>query len=156
MPPDKGNRPYEWDTIPGPGAYTTTGNQKGEGVMGDAPSFSMVGRKAVPGASSASPGPVYSPRSKARMGDGSHYTFGSSRDPGQLGGTSKKTNASKAPGPGDDDTNTTATGASSLGYTLRLTRRQVHLESSRADDQLRPVARPDAVPDAGAPQLLHS
>lgn len=93
----KGNRPYEWDSIPGPGAYSASSNQKGEGVMGDAPSFSMVGRKAVPGASSASPGPVYSPRSKGRMGDGSHYTFGSSRDPGQLGGLSKKSSASKAP-----------------------------------------------------------
>jgi len=127
----KGNRPYEWDSIPGPGAYSASSNQKGEGVMGDAPSFSMVGRKAVPGASSASPGPVYSPRSKGRMGDGSHYTFGSSRDPGQLGGLSKKSSASKAPGPGDYETNTTAKGASSLGDSPRYgfgtsTQRETH------------------------------
>ena len=119
MPPDKGKRPYEWDTIPGPGAYTITGNQKSEGVMGAAPSFSMVGRKPVPGPSNASPGPVYSPRSKAQMGDGSSYTFGSSRDPGQLGGGGRKAYSSKAPGPGDYDTHTTAKGASSLGDSPR-------------------------------------
>jgi len=119
MPPDKGKRPYEWDTIPGPGAYTISGNQKSEGVLGAAPSYSMVGRKPVPGPSNASPGPVYSPRSKAQMGDGSSYTFGSSRDPGQLGGGGRKANSSQAPGPGDYDTHTTAKGASSLGDSPR-------------------------------------
>ena len=136
MPPDKGKRPYEWDTIPGPGAYTVSGNQKGEGVMGAAPSFSMVGRKPVPGPSNASPGPVYSPRSKAQMGDGSSYTFGSSRDPGQLGGGGTKATSSKAPGPGDYDTHTTAKGASSLGDSPRYgfgtaTQRETHSARGR-------------------------
>lgn len=74
--------------------------------MGDAPSFSMVGRIAPPRADSASPGPVYSPRAKGQMGDGSQYTFGTSRG----GGAPIKT-----PGPGDYETHTTARGASSIG-----------------------------------------
>ena len=142
MPPDKGKRPYEWDTIPGPGAYTITGNQKGEGVMGAAPSFSMVGRKPVPGPSNASPGPVYSPRSKAQMGDGSSYTFGSSRDPGQLGGGGRKANSSKGPGPGDYDTHTTAKGASSLGDSPRYgfgTASQRESHSARGRRCVRPA-----------------
>lgn len=70
------------------------------------------------------------------MGDGSKYTFGSSRDPGQLGGTSRKTNASKAPGPGDYDTHTTAKGASSLGDSPRYgfgtaTQRETHSARGR-------------------------
>lgn len=149
MPPDKGKRPYEWDTIPGPGAYTITGNQKGEGVMGAAPSFSMVGRKPVPGPSNASPGPVYSPRSKAQMGDGSSYTFGSSRDPGQLGGGGRKANSSKAPGPGDYDTHTTAKGASSLGDSPRYgfgTASQRESHSARGRRCVRPA-------EPGSPQL---
>ena len=148
MPPDKGKRPYEWDTIPGPGAYTISGNQKSEGVMGAAPSYSMVGRKPVPGPSNASPGPVYSPRSKAQMGDGSSYTFGSSRDPGQLGGGGRKANSSQAPGPGDYDTHTTAKGASSLGDSPRYgfgTASQRESHSARGRRCVRP-AEPQAHP----------
>ena len=142
MPPDKGKRPYEWDTIPGPGAYTISSNQKGEGVMGAAPSFSMVGRKPVPGPSHSSPGPVYSPRSKAQMGDGSSYTFGSSRDPGRLGGGGTKASGSKAPGPGDYDTHTTAKGASSLGDSPRYgfgTASQRESHSARGRRCVRPA-----------------
>ena len=106
MPADQGNRPYEWDSIPGPGAYSTTSNQKGEGTLGDAPSFSMVGRNVSPRSATASPGPVYSPRSKGQMGDGSQYTFGMGRD---------QSLPRKTPGPGDYETHTNAKGASSLG-----------------------------------------
>ena len=111
MPADRGKRPYEWDSIPGPGAYPITDDRKGSGLMGDdGPRFSMVGRKAWPGAAT-SPGPIYSPRATGLMGDGSQYTFGSC----PIGHPARPGCPTRTPGPGDYETRTTAKGASSLG-----------------------------------------
>lgn len=111
MPADKGKRPYEWSQIPGPGSYSVGTNQKGGGYIGDAPSFSMAGRKAAPRAAAASPGPVYSPRSAGQTGDAPQYTFGTARK--------DNTGRSRTPGPGDYTTTTNSRGASSMGDSPR-------------------------------------
>ena len=98
--------------LPGPGTYQTMTDNQGGGFLGDAPSYSMGARKAVPKPDDASPGPVYSPRvitsgSVGPIGDAPEFSFGSSKRFGM--------GSSAEPGPGKYDQISTRTGGSMLG-----------------------------------------
>ena len=100
--------------IPGPGTYNHATDQRGGNYLGDAPSYTMGARKSVPKADSASPGPVYSPRtltptSQGPMGDAPQYSFGNSKrfmagqsgppGPGQYAQTQSRTGTGPMDGP---------------------------------------------------------
>ena len=109
--PSKAPNP-NWVNLPGPGSYSPPTDQRGGNYLGDAPSYSMGARKAVPKADAASPGPVYSPRlltpmSHGPMGDAAQYSFGNSKR--------FMTALSGDPGPGQYPQVSTRVGGSLLG-----------------------------------------
>lgn len=112
MPPTSPRVPGGVPDIPGPGTYNHVSDQYGSGYLGDAPSFSMGARKAVPRPDDASPGPVYSPmmltpNAAGKIGDAPQFSFGSSKR--FVGGDTGD------PGPGRYAQNTTRKGSSLLG-----------------------------------------
>ena len=106
MEGEKPKRPYDWSQVPGPGTYSVNSDQKCGGYMGDAPQYSLTGRKGMPRPEPASPGPVYSPRAAGNMGDAPQYTFGGSR---------KEAIDVRSPGPNHYTTTINCRGNSSIG-----------------------------------------
>ena len=106
MPADNGKRPYAWDQVPGPGTYQVNCDNRSSGYMGDAPSFSLQGRKGMPKPEPASPGPVYSPRAAGHTGDAVSFSFGAAR---------KELGVDRSPGPGNYSATLDKRGTSSIG-----------------------------------------